>query len=138
MTHIYHGTIVQNLQVLEPHKRYTPGGEVAGESIPARVYASYNKAYAVAHSFPWSSDEGIDIQVHDEVVELLIPRGKEKVLDQEICIYALPDDTFVHTKEEATGLTYHSEVAVPVRDCECFLNVREAMEKCGGKVMVVG
>lgn len=137
MKYIYHGTVTKDLQVLEPHKRYTPGGEELADGISARIYASYEPAYAVAHSFPWSSDEGIDIALHEGIVELVVPKEKQHVLEQEICIYTLPDDTFVNTKEEKTGLTYHSEVSVQAIRFECFSSVQEAMIKFGGRVRVV-
>lgn len=65
MKEIYHGTTRKDLQVIKPFKRYTPGGEDVADSIPPRIYATYNPAYAAAHSFPWSSDDGVDISIVD-------------------------------------------------------------------------
>lgn len=134
---IYHGTIQKNLRVIKPFKRYTPGGEALADSIQPRVYATYDPAYAVAHSFPWSSDDGVDISVQDNMVTLLVPKDKQKVLEQPVCIYILPDDTFSHTQEEETGLTYHSlQEVVPV-DCECFNSVTTAMQRYSGRIKFI-
>jgi hypothetical protein len=137
MKHIYHGTVAKDIDLFEPRKRYTPGGEVLADEIPARVYATYTPAYAVAHGFPWSSEDGIDIEIHDGVIELIVPKEKRSVLDQEICVYTLPDDSFVSTSEEETGLTYHSETSVVPVGCECFSNVQEALATYGGKVRFI-
>ena len=137
MKHIYHGTVLKDLTILKPLKRYTPGGAELADRISARIYATYNPAYAVAHSFPWSSDDGIDIHIHKGIIELLVPKAKQSVLNQEIYIYTLPDDTFVHTVEEETDLTYHSEVAVKPIHCTYFSNVQDAMTKYVGIIKIV-
>lgn len=137
MTNIYHGTTSKGLEILEPRKRYTPGGSDLADSITARIYATYVPAYAVSHSFPWSSEDGFDIEIRDKVVTLLVPKNKQDVLKQEICIYSLPDNTFSPTEEEETGLTYHSTEAVKPTNCECFSSVTEAMQKYGGIVKFI-
>jgi len=134
---IYHGTVQKGLELIKPFKRYTPGGEDIADSIPARIYATYEPAYAIAHSFPWSSDDGLDIQIEDGIITIIVPRNKQSVLNQEVCVYTLSDDTFTVTTEEDMGLTYHSESEITPIHCECFSSVTEAMEKFGGKIRFV-
>ena len=137
MRKLFHGTTKKNLQVIKPFKRYTPGGEDVADTIPPRIYATENPAYAVAHSFPWSSEDGVDIVIKDEVVTVVVPEEKAGVLEQVVCIYTLPDDTFTLTEEEETGLTLHStEIVIPT-DCLCFTTVSEAMEHYGGKIQLL-
>lgn len=134
---IYHGTVQQGLKTIKPFKRYTPGGADIADSIPPRIYATFEPAYAVAHSFPWSTDDGVDIAIKAGVVTILIPEHKRSVLEQPVCIYSLPSDTFVFTKEEETGLTYHSDTEVTVIRSQCFGSVSEAMENFGGKIKFI-
>ncbi len=131
MKKIYHGTIQK---VLKPQKRYTPGGESLADAIPAQIYATYEPAYAVSHSFPWSSDAGVDIEVVEGVVTLVLSESKKDILEQEVCVYTLPDETFSLTEEEEMGLTYHSTEEVVPLACQCFQSVTEAMEKTGGVI----
>ena len=77
MKPIYHGTTKKDLTVIKPFKRYTPGGEDLADVIPPRIYATYEPAYAVAHSFPWSSDDGVDIVVEDGLVAVIVPADKQ-------------------------------------------------------------
>ncbi len=137
MTHIYHGTIKNNLGIIKPFKRFTPGGADIAEQIPPRIYATYNPAFAVAHSFPWSSEDGVDIVITDGVITIIVPKEKAVILAQSICIYTLLDDSFSHTTEEETGFTYHSEAEVIPVACQCFTNVTEAMDFFGGKVQLI-
>ncbi len=137
MKPIYHGTTRDGLDVIKPFKRYTPGGSDLADQIPPRVYATYNPAYAVAHSFPWSSDDEIDITIADDLVTIVVPKHKQQVLKQSVCIYTLPDDSFTFTKEEETGLTYHSTQEIKPISCECFSTVTEAIERFGGQIKLV-
>ena len=59
MEYLYHGSTTQNIKRLEPRIRYTPAGKIDYSAI----YASPLAAYAAAHSFPWSSNEGVDLDV---------------------------------------------------------------------------
>ena len=68
---------------------------------------------------------------------IVVPKDKQQVLEQEICIYTLPDDRFVHTTEEETGLTYHTEGEVVPTKCDCYQRVTEAMEKLGGQIKFI-
>lgn len=137
MKPIYHGTVIQGLKLLKPQKRFTPGGANTADAIPPRIYATYTGAFAVAHSFPWSSEDGIDVQSIDGVIHLFVPKERQSVLNQAICVYALPDDTFVHTDEEETALTYHSLTEVVPLSSECFGDVADAMKAFGGIITLV-
>jgi len=137
MKHVYHGTTKQKLEIIKPFKRYTPGGEDIAGRIPPRIYATYNPAYAAAHSFPWSSEDGFDIKVEGSNIALVVPRGKAQILEQPICIYTVPDDSFTFTLEEETGLTCHSEFEITPIDCQCFLNVTEALKHYGGAIQII-
>jgi hypothetical protein len=134
MKHIYHGTIQKDLDTIKPFKRFTPGGEDLADTIPPRIYATYEPAFAVAHSFPWSSEDGIDITTVDGIVTIVVPKDKQQVLEQKICIYTLPDSEFEHTIEEETGLTFHSTQEVQPIENICFQTVIEAMKHFGGTI----
>lgn len=134
---IYHGTAKQGLEVIKPFKRFTPGGADVADAIHARIYATYEPAYAVAHSFPWSSDDGVDIVAEDGVVTVIVPADKQSVLEQEVCVYTLPNDTFEYTQEEEMRLTHHSTQEVVPIDCQCFESVTEAMQHYGGKIKLI-
>lgn len=137
MKPIYHGTTKHSLEIIKPFKRYTPGGEDIADTIPARIYASHDPAYAVAHSFPWSSDDGVDITLENGVVTVVVPANKASVLEQSVCIYTLPDDTFIFTTEEEMGLTYHSTKEIVPIECKCFDSVNEAMKHFDGKIKFI-
>lgn len=137
MKHIYHGTTQKGLNIIKPFKRFTPGGESVADNIPPRIYATYKPAFAIAYSFPWSSEDGIDIVIKNNTITIIVPKERRKVLEQEVCLYTLPDNTFIHTDEEETGLTYHSTTELIPLDSQCFENVEEAMEKIGGKIRFI-
>ena len=134
---IYHGTVQKGLDTIKPFKRFTPGGPEAADAIPPRIYATYKAAFAVAHSFPWSSDDGIDITTENNDVTIVVPEIRKQVLEQPVCIYTLPDDTFSPTLEEETGLTYHSEQVVTPIESTCYASVTEAMEALGGRIELI-
>lgn len=137
MKHIYHGTIQKDLVTIKPFKRFTPGGEDLADAIPPRIYATYEPAFAVAHSFPWSSEDGIDIITDGDAVTIVVPKDKQAVLKQAIYIYTLPDSSFSFTTEEETGLTYHSESELVPTEHRCFPSVIKAMEFYGGKIELI-
>lgn len=137
MEHLYHGTIQKDLEVIKPFKRFTPGGADLADQIPPRIYATYNPAYAVSHSFPWSSGDGVDTKVEGETICIVVPKQKAAILEQPICVYTLPADSFTYTTEEETGLTYHSESEVTPIKCHCFASVIEAMAAYSGKIELV-
>ena len=73
MPHLYHGSTTQHIKVLEPRQRYTPQGKIEY----AAIYATPLTAYAASHSFPWSTDEGVKLDVVDGIVEMSIPTSTE-------------------------------------------------------------
>lgn len=136
MGEIYHGTTKQGLSVIKPFKRFTPGGPDLADHIPPRIYATYNPAYAVAHSFPWSSEDGVGIILENDMVTMIVPKDKQQILEQSVCVYTLPDDGFTYTEEEEMGLTYHSIKDVMPTYCKCFDSVTVALQHFGGRIQV--
>lgn len=130
MGYFYHGSVVGNLTVLEPHKRYTPSALINFEAI----YATPVAAFAAAHAFPWSSEDGIDIVIEQSVVTLLCPSSQIEKLSVPISIYKVSDVTFVKTTVEETGYTWHSLVAVPVVEELRYADVATAMTAQGGHI----
>ncbi len=130
---IYHGSITGEIKEFEPRKRYTPSEEVATK----RTYASDNPCFAVMHSFPWSSEEGIDIVEKEDKLYLQIPKDLQNRLNQPIYIYKLSGDNFVLTEEENTGNTYHTEKPVKPLSVKRFSTVTEGIEYYGGAIEVL-
>jgi hypothetical protein len=132
MTYLYHGSTTQNLLELRPHKRYSPGTI----DYPA-LYATPLPAFAAAHSFPWSTNEGVNLNVYNGNVELSLPSNLEERLQLPISIYKVSSDDFEHTKEESTGYTWHSKSAIPIIEETKYSSVKEALEKLGAKLIIL-
>lgn len=130
---VYHGSITGDIEEFEPRKRYVPGGA----DVPPRVYATINPAFAAAHSFPWSSDEGIDLRIEGDKVTLCIPAQYKDRLNQPVFIYKIKGDLFSKTTEEATGETLHAEESVRPEEVQEFASVTEALEHFGGAVEIL-
>lgn len=130
MTHLYHGSTTQNLKTLEPRKRYVPAGKIDYEAI----YATPLPAYAAVHSFPWSSEEGIGLEIKDEKVILDIPEKLKNRLNVPISIYKVSAEGFEHTKEEEMGLTWHTIKSVKVLKEEKYESVESAIYELGGEI----
>ncbi len=130
---LFHGTITPNLQEFEPRKRYTP----QGADVPPRIYATGNPAFAAAHSFPWSSDEGVELYVKNGKVLLLVPERLKARLNQEVTIYSFDSNNFNFTKEETFGETYHTEEKAKSQGMQSFNSVTEAVEYFGGVVEII-
>lgn len=130
---VYHGSTAGNITEFEPRKRYTPNGL----DVPARVYASPNPAFAAAHSFPWSSDEGIDVTFDEGKTVLVVPEKFKDKLEQKVYIYKIDGSNFKPTKEEGTGETYHSEEHVSPQETIAFESVTSAIEYFGGHVHII-
>lgn len=128
MTHLYHGSTTQNLKTLEPRKRYTPAGKIDY----AAIYATPLPAYAAAHSFPWSSDEGVGLDVVDGKVDMSVPKALQPRLQVSISIYKVSSDNFEHTKEEETGYTWHAVKPAQVIEETKYKSVEEAIAVLGG------
>lgn len=136
---LYHGSTTQGLKILKPARRYTPAGKIAF----AAVYATPLPAYAAAHSFPWSSNEGIDVKISDgedegisknKKVTLIVPAALHERLNMPISIYVVAADGFEHTREESTGHTWHATRQTAVLEEMKYTSVKEALETWGGEV----
>jgi hypothetical protein len=130
---LYHGTQIDNIEHLEPRLRYTPGKE---SSSPPGIYASDLPAFAAAHSFPWSSDEGIDLYVAESTVVMEIPRSLLPRLQAKIYIYTVDSHPFSRVEQESTGHTFRATVPVDCLEKIGFENVVDAIEYYGGQVVV--
>jgi hypothetical protein len=132
---LYHGSTTGNIKNFKPRKRHTPGGP--NVEVGPRIYATDNPAFAAMHAFPWSSDEGIDIDEREGKLILLIPTHLKERLNQEVFIYKINSDTFILTEEEKTGNTYHTESSVMPESVEKFSSVAEAIQHHGGAVVLI-
>jgi hypothetical protein len=133
MEFLYHGSTAQGIKTLEPKKRFTPSGAIDYSAI----YASRSAAFAVCHSFPWSSDEGIDIEIKDNRVQLIIPTQLRARLEVPISLYKISAAGFERTQEEKTGYTWDTVVPVEVVEEIQYSDVLEALKKNGASVRYV-
>lgn len=133
MDHLYHGSTTQNIKILEPRIRYTPAGKIDF----AAIYASSSASFAACHSFSWSSDQGIDIEIKNSQIVLVVPRRLKDCILMPISIYKVSAADFIQTKEEETGYTWHSIKPVPVLEEDKYQSVKEALEKTGGAIRYV-
>lgn len=131
MKHLYHGSVTQNIKILEPRKRYTPQGKIDYSAI----YATPVPGYAIAHSFPWSSDEGVGLDVKDGTVYISIPHQIKERLKSPVSLYEVSSESFEHTKEETTGYTWHATNPVVVHKEIKFQSVEDALKHFDVQVM---
>ena len=129
MDYLYHGSVTPNIKILEPRKRYTP----QGINLSA-IYATPLPAFAAAHAFPWSTDEGIDLDVVDGKVILIVPEKIKERLGVQAYIYKVSAEKFEHTKDDVTGYTYHTISPTEVISVEEFETIEQAIQKLGGEV----
>jgi hypothetical protein len=122
---LYHGSTIPGLKILEPRKRYTPSKDINYEAI----YATPIEGYAAAHSFPWSTDEGVDLDVIDDKVIMLIPKSITERLMTPVSIYKISSKNFEHLAKEVTGQTWQTIKPCKVISEEKFSNVLEAFNK---------
>lgn len=122
---LYHGSTTQNLTLLKPHHRYSPAGAISYGAI----YATPSLAFAATQAFPWSSDEGIDVEVNNTKMILTIPLSLKARLLVPVSIYKISDDKFVHTKEETMGLTWHATEPVEVIEEVKYESALKALEE---------
>ncbi|MEZ4114151.1 MAG: hypothetical protein R3B65_01685 [Candidatus Paceibacterota bacterium] len=129
MKYLYHGSVTQNIKTLEPRKRFTPNGEINYSAI----YATPSIGFAVCHSFPWSTNEGVDLSIEDGKIKMVIPKDLEGRLLVPISVYKIEDTNFELTKEESTGYTWHSIKPAGILEEIQYKNVLEAMKEkqCG-------
>lgn len=131
MTYLYHGTVTSGITTLEPRKRYTP----QGVDLKA-IYATPLPAFAAAHAFPWSTDEGVDLDIVEGKVVLVVTESFKERLNVKIYMYKVSAENFEQTKDELTGYTYHTTVATPVISVEEFNDVQSAILHFGGEVRI--
>jgi len=131
--YFYHGSLTDEIERLEPRLRYTPGNE---SNSPAGIYASDLPAFAAAHSFPWSSDEGIDLYVVGETVMLEIPRSLVERLQIPVHVYRVENKLFSQITCDLTGHTFRATEPVDCLEKKSFSSVVEAIEYYGGYVVI--
>ena len=131
---LYHGSNVPNIEVIEPRKRYTPGG---AQDVPERIYAGDLPAFAAAHSFPWGNDEGFNLSIKNRKVIFKVPNKFKDRLMQKVYLYKIPSGKFEWTSEEGTGHTYHSRETTKPDEIQEFNSAQEAIEHFGGEVVYI-
>jgi len=129
----YHGSSTDGIECLEPRLRYTPGEEL---SSPSSIYASDLPAFAAAHSFPWSSDEGIDLYVDGQTVIMEIPLSVYERLLRKTYIYVVDSNQFSLVDCESTGHTFRATTPVDCLEKISFQSVVEAIEYYSGHVVI--
>ena len=133
MQFLYHGSPISGLKRLEPHKRFTPAGNIEYHA----VYASSLPLVAAAHSFPWTSDEGVDFVVKGESVMLVVPQEIRDRLLQSVSVYTISAITFRHTAEDVSGYTWDSQEVVDVIEEKKYPSVEAAFADLGGSISFV-
>lgn len=141
---LYHGTTVGGIEELNPRERHKPD-----EKIGASIYASNLPAWAVAHSWDWSTDEKyvsktrfgitkktqIDTMIVGGRVILQIPKSMDMTrLNVPVYIYKVPSESF-HLME-GSGATYNSTESVIPLEVEKFNSVTEALHHYGGEIVM--
>ena len=86
-TFLYHGSSRPDIKTFIPQIRSTPIAH-KDNPVPA-IYATDDKAYAAAHAFLWSSDEGFDTYYKDGKIVLEVPELKKGRLNQPIYTHFL-------------------------------------------------
>lgn len=127
---LYHGSNIQDLKILEPRKRYTPAGKIEYSAI----YATPLLPYAMAHSFPWSSDDGVGLDIIKDNISISIPKSLRERLTVPISIYKISSENFELTKEEETGYTWHSTKPAEVLEEIKYASVEEALKDVGAEI----
>lgn len=136
---LYHGSQTDNIETLEPRKRYTPG-EITNS--PSAIYASDDPAFAAAHAFPWSSSEGIELYYDrdeedlPEHVVLEVPKSLEARLNEPIFIYQVPLEDFELLDIPPHSHNYRALEPVPCLTKQRFETVAEAITSFGGTVKI--
>ncbi len=131
---LYHGSSTDGIERLEPRLRYTPEEEL---DSPAGIYATDLPAFAAGHSFPWSSDEGINLDIIEGIVIMEVPQSMLDRLECDIYIYTVSSELFTLVENESTGHTYRATQPVDCLDKMSFQNVKEAIEYYGGQVIIL-
>lgn len=136
--YLYHGSHTDNIEILEPRRRYRPGNE---DAPPEAVYAARNPAYAAAHAFPWASSEGIDLYFDfnsegQKFVVIEIPEHLMYRLAAPVFIYTVPEDSFTLCEHSNTGDDYRSLCPVICLEKMRFESAIKAILHYGGAILV--
>lgn len=136
-SYLYHGSLTGDIEILEPRKRSTPGGE---SHSPEAIYATDDPAFAAAHAFfPWSSDIDLYYKENEdgvEVVHLEVPEEIASRLNQITYIYKVSSHTFKFLEFDQTGHNFRTTEKVECIGHESFKNITDAVQKYGGKVII--
>lgn len=130
---LYHGTVTDDIDELEPRKRSIPGG-ADPETQPKLVYASDNAAFAAAQSFLWGSSEGFELSVEKDGVLFRVPEDQKERLNVPVQVYTVSGEHFTHTPGEGTGHSFQTKEPTKPSTKESFSTVQQAIEYFGGKV----
>lgn len=133
MVTLFHGSQTDNIDTLEPRNRYVPGGDNAP---PPAIYATDLPAYASAHAFPWSTDEGVDLYLEEGRVILEVPKILEERLKKPIFIYTVPAKTFTAVTSDLMGHNFRSMQPVKCIARQRFETVTNAVTFFGGIVKI--
>lgn len=133
---LFHGSSVFGLTELVPMHRTTPG-ELRKEDVPASIYATDNRLASVMFSFPWTSQEGIDIQHCDGTLKLLVPQQLASRIENPMVVYEVDGHSFTRIPEVSQLIgNFWSQVPASILDREEFPSVREAILRNGGLLEV--
>jgi len=132
-TVLFHGSQTDNIEMLEPRKRFVPGTD---PSSPFAIYATDHPAYAAAHAFPWATAEGVNLYFNRQQVILEVPKAIEERLKGPIFIYTVPAQTFEVVASDALGHNFRSVKPVQCLAKRRFETVIEAVTSFGGTVTI--
>jgi hypothetical protein len=130
---LFHGSQTDNIETLEPRKRFVPSNDTAPL---AAIYASDHPAYAAAHAFPWFTAEGVNLYFDRKFVVLEVPKMIEERLKQPIFIYTVPANTFEPVASDAVGHNFRSLKPVKCLAKRRFETVIDAVTTFGGTVTI--
>jgi hypothetical protein len=137
LSSLFHGSLTDHIETLEPRKRYTPGGE---ENSPSGIYASDDPAFAAAHAFPWSSVEGVDLYYElegDKFEHVLeVPESLKTRLEQPIFIYEVSAKNFELLNISPAGHNYRSLEPTKCLGKKRFETVSGGIHSYGGIVKI--
>ncbi len=132
---MYHGSPVDDIEVLEPRAESTFG--IEGAEAYARVFASNNPAYAAGHGFRWPRGVDFGLDHAGGPVTLRVSAGSAQCLEQPLFLYVLPRDGFELAPHiQPAGYNYAIDHSVRPLRIERFTSVRAAAEFYGGVVEV--
>ena len=133
MKYLFHGSTCLGLKELQPFRKTTPG-ELCKTEVPESVYATDQPLAAVMFSFPWRSQEGIDITVFKGTLKIIVPALLEPRLRQPIVVYRLDAKYFSPIPNVSQQIrNFWSQQIVPIEGAEEFADVLSGIQHFGGK-----